>query len=96
MPLNVRDAIPDDVAAIAGIYNEGIEDRVATFETRLRTPEDIVAWFDGAHPAVHHQWYGEHEETRYHKSADTERACAHVGGQKLDFWWNNVRKLGDR
>jgi len=47
-----RPAGPDDVAAIAAIYNQGIEDRVATFETRLRTAPDILAWFDGRHPAV--------------------------------------------
>jgi L-amino acid N-acyltransferase YncA len=41
-----------DVATIVRIYNEGIEDRVATFETRLRTPADIEAWFDGRHPIV--------------------------------------------
>ena len=34
------------------IYNEGIEDRVGTFETRPRTVQDIVAWFDGSHPIV--------------------------------------------
>jgi L-amino acid N-acyltransferase YncA len=47
-----RIATPDDAAAIAQIYNEGIEDRVATFETRLRSPDDIRAWFDGKHPIV--------------------------------------------
>jgi phosphinothricin acetyltransferase len=47
-----RPAALDDAAAIAAIYNEGIEDRVATFETRLRTPQDIAAWFDGRHPIV--------------------------------------------
>ena len=31
-----------DAAAIARIYNEGIADRVATFETEPRTAEDIV------------------------------------------------------
>lgn len=39
-----------DAEAIARIYNQGIEDRVATFETRLRVPDDIVRWFDGHHP----------------------------------------------
>lgn len=39
-----------DAEAIARIYNQGIEDRVATFETRLRAPDDIVRWFDGRHP----------------------------------------------
>jgi hypothetical protein len=28
-------------AAIARIYNQGIEERIATFETEPRTPEDI-------------------------------------------------------
>jgi len=37
---------------MARIYNEGIEDRVATFETRPRSVEDIRGWFDGVHPIV--------------------------------------------
>lgn len=48
----VRPAVLADVAAIAEIYNQGIEDRVATFETRLRTAEDIAGWFDGVHPVI--------------------------------------------
>lgn len=48
----VRPATPGDAAAIAAIYNQGIEDRVGTFETRLRAPEDITLWFDGVHPVV--------------------------------------------
>lgn len=47
-----RVATPDDAEAIARIYNEGIDDRVATFETRHRTAEDIAAWFGGRHPVV--------------------------------------------
>jgi L-amino acid N-acyltransferase YncA len=47
-----RAAQPEDAAAIAEIYNQGIEDRIATFETRLRAPGDILAWFDGVHPLV--------------------------------------------
>jgi len=54
-----RPATPADAAAIARIYNQGIEDRVGTFETRLRTAEDIRGWFDGAHPAVVVQDAGE-------------------------------------
>jgi len=50
--MHARQARPDDAAAIARIYNQGITDRVATFETRLRSAEDIVGWFDGAHPIV--------------------------------------------
>lgn len=47
-----RRAQPDDAAAIAAIYNEGIADRVATFETRPRNAADIATWFDGPHPVV--------------------------------------------
>ena len=47
-----RAATIDDAAAIARIYNEGIADRVATFETRPRSADDVRAWFDGVHPIV--------------------------------------------
>lgn len=52
MTLHARPASPADAAAITRIYNEGIEDRLGTFETRLRTESDIRAWFDGRHPIV--------------------------------------------
>lgn len=29
------------------IYNQGIEDRIATLETRLRTVDDMNEWFLG-------------------------------------------------
>jgi len=47
-----RLATPEDAPAIAEVYNHGIEDRIATFETRLRSAEDVRAWFDGRHPIV--------------------------------------------
>lgn len=50
--MNTRTATTADAGAIARIYNEGIEDRIATFETKPRTPEDIRDWFDGRHPIV--------------------------------------------
>ena len=40
-----RAAQPIDAPAIAAIYNQGIADRVATFETEPRSLEDIAAWF---------------------------------------------------
>jgi thioredoxin type arsenate reductase len=52
MSITTRPAIRNDAGAIAGIYNQGIEDRIATFETRLRTAEDVERWFDGLHPIV--------------------------------------------
>jgi L-amino acid N-acyltransferase YncA len=47
-----RAANPEDAETIGRIYNEGIEERIATFETSLRTAPEIMAWFDGTHPIV--------------------------------------------
>jgi L-amino acid N-acyltransferase YncA len=52
LTLTARPATANDAAAIAAIYNEGIEDRVATFETRPRTIDDVSGWFDGPHPVI--------------------------------------------
>ena len=50
--MQARGATIADSEAIASIYNQGIEDRVGTFETRLRTTDDVRAWFDGVHPVI--------------------------------------------
>ncbi len=50
--MNSRAATLNDTTAIATIYNQGIEDRSATFETRLRSTEEIQQWFDGVHPIL--------------------------------------------
>ena len=50
--MRTRRANPADAAAIARIYNEGIEERIATFETRPRSAADVEKWFDGVHPVV--------------------------------------------
>jgi thioredoxin type arsenate reductase len=52
MPITTRRATKADAGAIARIYNQGIEDRIATFETRPRTAEDVAGWFGGVHPVV--------------------------------------------
>jgi phosphinothricin acetyltransferase len=41
--LTVRLATVEDAEAIARIHNEGIADRIATFETALRSPAQVVA-----------------------------------------------------
>src|SRR2546423_2761226 len=50
--MRTRSATLDDAAAIARIYNDGIADRVATFETDPRTPDDVRRWFTSTHPIV--------------------------------------------
>jgi L-amino acid N-acyltransferase YncA len=49
-PVTVRGARPEDAPAITAIYNAGIAERQATFETRPREPAEIVAWFDHGLP----------------------------------------------
>lgn len=48
--MHVRPAVPGDAARIAEIYNQGIQGRLATFETRPRTAVEIAAWFEEGGP----------------------------------------------
>jgi L-amino acid N-acyltransferase YncA len=50
--LRTRPATDADADAIARIYNEGIEDRLATFETDPREPEDVLRWLEAGFPIV--------------------------------------------
>ena len=50
--MTARPATETDAAAIAAIYNEGIEDGIATFETRPRTADDIRAWLGTRFPVM--------------------------------------------
>ena len=52
MKLAARAASPADAEVIAMIYNEGIADRIGTFETEPRSTAQIAAWFDGRHPII--------------------------------------------
>ena len=47
MEWKTRPAARADAAAIAAIYNQGIADRIATFETEPRAPRQITEWFTG-------------------------------------------------
>jgi L-amino acid N-acyltransferase YncA len=50
--VTARPATSADAGAIARIYNQGIDDRTATFEVEPRAADDVLRWFDGAHPIV--------------------------------------------
>jgi L-amino acid N-acyltransferase YncA len=53
--IEIRAAREDDAAAIGAIYNQGIEERVATLETELRTAEERRQWMAARgprHPVV--------------------------------------------
>ena len=43
-PLNIRPARADDAREIARIYNQGVQDRAATFENAYVTPEERYMW----------------------------------------------------
>ena len=46
----VRFATQADAEAVCRIYNQGIDDRVATLETELRTPEERRRWLASRSP----------------------------------------------
>ncbi|NMP24670.1 arsinothricin resistance N-acetyltransferase ArsN1 family A [Sulfobacillus harzensis] len=46
MEIVVRRAVPDDGSRIADIYNQGIQARMATFETDLRTADEQRQWIE--------------------------------------------------
>ncbi|HEX5500647.1 MAG TPA: arsinothricin resistance N-acetyltransferase ArsN1 family A [Thermomicrobiales bacterium] len=48
--LEIREATLEDAPAIARIYNQGIEDRVATLETQLRSPAERTEWLAARQP----------------------------------------------
>ena len=51
----LRLASAEDAEAICRIYNQGIEDRVATLEAELRTPDERRQWLagrDARHPVI--------------------------------------------
>ena len=53
--LQIRDATADDANSITRIYNQGIEDRTATLETELRSPQERAEWLAShgpRHPVI--------------------------------------------
>jgi L-amino acid N-acyltransferase YncA len=48
--VTIRDARADDAGPVSAIYNAGIAGRQATFETRPRDPEEILAWLERGLP----------------------------------------------
>jgi L-amino acid N-acyltransferase YncA len=58
----VRPARVDDAEAIARIYSQGIEERIATFETEPRSPDDMRVYLserDGRYPVVVAEHHGQ-------------------------------------
>ncbi|HSE94586.1 MAG TPA: GNAT family N-acetyltransferase, partial [Methylomirabilota bacterium] len=77
----IRDADPADAAAICRIYNQGIQDRVATLETEERTPEERRDWLAAhgpRHPVVVAELRGEVAAWGSLNSFNPRRAYDHV------------------
>lgn len=51
-PVQIRPAQRDDAAAIAELYNAGIRERSATFETRERDVAEIDEWLNDPLPVL--------------------------------------------
>jgi phosphinothricin acetyltransferase len=52
MPATIRVATRGDAARIAAIYNEGIEERSATFETTPRSAGEVMGWLVDGFPVL--------------------------------------------
>jgi phosphinothricin acetyltransferase len=53
--LTIREARQADAGALALIYNQGIDDRIVTFETEKRTQQERRSWLirhDEKHPVI--------------------------------------------
>ena len=69
-----RTATLEDVAAIARIYNQAIDDHTSTFETHSRAPDEVARWLDGVHPVIVVEWAG-HIVAYAATSPYSQRAC---------------------
>src|SRR4030095_1816027 len=80
--LSVRPAVETDAAAISNIYNQGIEDRIATLETELRSPEERREWLRSRGPR-HPVIVAEADETVTERSEPQARAGVSPGAPAL-------------
>ena len=84
--VRIRSAAIDDAPAITAIYNEGIAERIATFETRPRTEPEMAERIGSLAPGqamlvglVGRQvlggaWYGADSERECHRGVGSTRS----------------------
>ena len=74
-----RPATPADAGSITEIYNQGIEDRIGTFETEPRTVGQVLGWFEATGHLGHYPIVVTEDEGRIVAFASTSayrsRAC---------------------
>ncbi|HEY3726605.1 MAG TPA: arsinothricin resistance N-acetyltransferase ArsN1 family A [Solirubrobacteraceae bacterium] len=54
----IRRATDDDLARVVEIYNAGIAERIATFETEPRVVGDVAGWVDDGKPFIVGEYEG--------------------------------------
>ena len=52
MPVQTRKALIFDLESISRIYNQGISDRIATFESEHKTAKELEPWLSSGFPVV--------------------------------------------
>ncbi len=97
--MEIREATREDAAAIAHIYNQGIEDRAATLETLLRTPEERAEWLSARgprHPVLVAVDGAGARATRGSESADAQRPQAPAAGEGAVIGWGSLNQFNPR
>ncbi|HEX6778827.1 MAG TPA: GNAT family N-acetyltransferase, partial [Ktedonobacterales bacterium] len=100
--MQIREATREDAAAIAHIYNQGIEDRAATLETLLRTPEERAEWLASRGPrhpvlvAVDSAVEREVRATNGSESADAQCPQAPAEGAGVVVGWGSLNPFNPR
>jgi L-amino acid N-acyltransferase YncA len=87
--MQVRRATARDAEAIARIYNQGIEDRVATFETQPRSAGDMAPWLNGTYPVLIVEHEGEviaFASSRPYSSRECYRGIADISVYVARGW----------
>lgn len=88
-----RAARADDLPAVTAIYNAGIAERVATFETTPRTAEALAGWVTDGQPFL----VGDHdgELLGWARAGDYSDRCVYNGvGEHAVYVHPDARGLG--
>lgn len=85
--MHIRLASDDDLESIRRIYNEGIDDRVATLETEPKSASDMADWWSG-HDARYAVIVAEnaHEIVGWASLNRFSHRCAHSGIADLSVY----------
>lgn len=93
--VTIRMATRADAERIAAIYNEGIAERLATFETEPRTPGDVMGWLVDGLPVLVAEREGDGEVAGFARVGDhSERAVYRGVGEHAVYVARSARGVG--